>query len=134
MKKKKSERRKLTEENIYMAKRIAKIRDNFTCQHCWKKVSWLDCHWSHIIPVSADWRLSYDSENIKVLCYRCHFHRWHKNPVEAWPWFKKKFPKRDKYLKEKHKNKPMWSIWILFVRERNTELKIELKKALDNNK
>jgi hypothetical protein len=31
-------------------------------------------------------------ENILTLCYACHIHWWHKNPLEAAKWFKGKYP------------------------------------------
>lgn len=35
---------------------------------------------------------------MKVLCYHCHLHWWHKNPVEAGLWFQKTYPERWAYL------------------------------------
>lgn len=30
--------------------------------------------------------MEFDLDNVKTLCYRCHLHWWHKNPVEAKEW------------------------------------------------
>ena len=30
--------------------------------------------------------MAYDIDNVKTFCYSCHFHFWHKNPVEAKTW------------------------------------------------
>lgn len=81
-----------------LVKQIVKIRDNFTCQKCGKKVSGSDCQGSHVIPVSAGNKLAFDEMNLKVLCYHCHFNWWHKDPTAADKWFKEKFPERDAYL------------------------------------
>ena len=77
---------------------IVKQRDNYTCQHCGKKVSGSNCHVSHVIPRSRGNYLRWDINNLKVLCFHCHINWWHKNPLESGEWFKKKFPKRWKYL------------------------------------
>lgn len=39
--------------------------------------------------------------NLKALCYYCHLHWWHKNPIEAAEWYKKNYPKNARYLKRK---------------------------------
>lgn len=78
---------------VEVAKAIAKVRDKYICQRCNKKVSWHDCHWSHIIPESKNKYLSCEPENIKVLCYRCHKNR-HENPIEAAKRVKSKRPER----------------------------------------
>lgn len=83
---------------VYMAKEIAKSRDKYTCQKCRKVLYLRNCQGSHVIPVSANLLLSFDPENIIVLCLHCHIYWWHKNPLEAGEWFKKTFPKRWKYL------------------------------------
>jgi hypothetical protein len=31
-------------------------------------------------------------ENILTLCYACHIHWWHKNPLEAYKWFNANYP------------------------------------------
>jgi len=124
----KTERSKLNKENEDMAKKIAKLRDKNICQKCGKLVSGTNCHGSHVIPVSRDGRLRCDSINIKVLCYHCHKHWWHKHPVEAGHWYTEKFPKRWEYLEEEHKqNQKKGTISILWIRERNEQLKQELQ-------
>jgi 5-methylcytosine-specific restriction endonuclease McrA len=86
-----------------LIKASVKKRDDHTCQKCGKQVEGSNCQVSHVIPVSAGNALSFDPLNMKVLCMHDHLHWWHKNPIEATEWFKKKFPRRWKYL-ESHRN------------------------------
>ncbi len=37
--------------------------------------------------------MEYFPENIKFLCYSCHFHFWHKHPIDASDWAKQAIPK-----------------------------------------
>lgn len=44
------------------------------------------------------------ADNVFLACYKCHFNWWHKNPIEAYRWYIKKFPlnrrnKLDKIVK-----------------------------------
>lgn len=39
--------------------------------------------------------------NLKALCFFCHLHWWHKNPIEAGDWYKKAYPTNTRYLKKK---------------------------------
>ena len=103
-----------------LAKYYAKHRDNYTCQKCWRKTN---IHWSHIIPVSADGRLSINVDNIKALCYNCHFNFWHLNPSESWEWINKKRPERMDKLRGLHKEHSwMWSIKIWWYRDQAQEM------------
>jgi len=97
---KKSKRIKKRNKAEDIAKTYAKIRDNYTCQKCLKKVIKHNCHVSHVKSKGAYPRLRCDPENLKVLCYYCHIHWWHKEPTEAGEWFKNKFPLRWEYLQE----------------------------------
>ena len=91
-------RRKCVEK----AKKLAIERDDWTCQHCGvSKSSGRQIHGSHVFPEGRYHGMSADVENIKALCYQCHFNWWHKHPIEAGEWFKKKFPDRYKRLKKK---------------------------------
>jgi len=96
--KKQSNIGKIKKELEDLVKVVAKERDNWTCQKCGKEVTGLGAHASHVIPVSASQFLRFDLQNLKCLCYHCHFNWWHKNPLEASEWFKNKFPERHEYL------------------------------------
>lgn len=129
-------KRKLNDENIELAKLIAKARDKYTCQHCWKTSKETSIHASHIINEAKDHRLASDPYNIKALCYNCHINRRHKNPLEASDRFKEKRPWRYDELQARHieyMNK--WSIDINRMIERNQrlrkqceEMKIDISK------
>ena len=99
--KKKSPRWIIRDKLWEICKFQTRTRDNNICQKCGKVVEGTNCHTSHVIPVSYSLRLAYDLVNLKILCYHCHINWWHKNPVEAGDWFKKKFPKRWKYLQKR---------------------------------
>lgn len=108
-----------------LAKEIVKLRDMWTCQKCGKQWKWLQC--SHVISDWKNTRLSVDSWNMKLLCYACHFYRWHRNPIEATEWFKEKFPERYEYLMEKNKEQQTGSIELERWENRYKELKEELE-------
>lgn len=117
-------KKKLNDENIELAKLIAKTRDRYTCQHCWKTSKQTAIHASHVINEAADHRLASDPENIKALCYNCHINWRHKNPLAAGERFNAKRPWRYDELQAKHieyMNK--WSIDINRMIERNKELR-----------
>lgn len=75
------------------------VRDK-KCLKCGSKKK---LHASHILPKGTYPHLQWHPRNIKALCYYHHLHWWHKNPIEAGEWYKKRFPKNWKYLKTKMK-------------------------------
>ena len=95
----------LTKKLEALVKEYVKIRDDYTCQHCGKKVTGVNCHASHVIPVSRSGYLRCEPLNMKAMCYHCHINWWHKHPIEAGAWFTDKFPERWEYLKELHKQR-----------------------------
>ena len=56
-------------------------------------------HGSHNYPEGTYVSMSADEDNILCLCYFCHFQWWHKHPIAAAEWFKKKYPALAKTLK-----------------------------------
>lgn len=128
----KTDKRKIKDKLDKIVKEIVKIRDESTCQHCFKIVSGSDCHGSHVIPVSRDGRLAFDPLNIKVLCYHCHLNWWHKHPVESGEWFTKTFPERWEYLENKYReNAKQGSIPIAWYKEQ-LEIYTEILKNYKN--
>ena len=77
-----------------LCREIVLKRDGDACQHCGKHVEGSDRQVSHVIPRSANGRMSVEPLNCKVMCYHCHLNWWHKNPVEAGQWFRETFPAR----------------------------------------
>ena len=130
MPKKKTEKRKLKDKLEKIVKQIVKIRDNYTCQKCGKKVEGVNCHASHVIPVSRDGRLAYDVRNMKVMCYHCHINWFHKHPVEAGRWFTEKFPHRWTYLEHKYNNNSKGGSIPLWWYEERIEYYTELLKRI----
>jgi hypothetical protein len=53
---------------------------------------------SHVYPKGKYPRLRFMVINILTMCYGCHIHWWHKNPIEASEWFLKSFPDRARQL------------------------------------
>lgn len=133
-KKKKKEpinKKKLNDENIEIAKLIAKTRDKYTCCRCGKKGKGMDLHGSHTINEAADHRLASDPDNIIALCYHCHINRRHKNPLEASKRYNEKYPWSFDKLQAKHiEYMSRGSISITWVLDRNKRLR-ELAKKMD---
>jgi len=117
-----SKRARLKTKLDKLVSEYVKKRDNYTCQHCGKRVDGSNCHVSHVIPRSHGDHLRWDPMNLKVLCFHCHINWWHKNPIESGEWFKSKFPERWNYL-QKEKNKIH-----KFTIEELENLVVELKK------
>lgn len=115
---------KIRTEVATLAKLVAKSRDNYICQHCGKKVKGSDAHGSHIEPESHGNALRFDPNNIICLCYHCHMNWWHKSPLEASKWIKKKFPLKVKYVEE-NRNKI-----VKYTYEDYEEMKTNLKDLL----
>ena len=86
-------------ECVKIAKRTAKERDGYICQHCEKKVAGKNAHGSHIYNEGQYKSMSADPENILCMCYYCHINWWHKNPLEASEWFREKYPELYQTLK-----------------------------------
>lgn len=93
-------RSKLKKQLDKLVKDYVKVRDNYTCQHCHKKVTGTSCQGSHVFSVGSCPQLQFEPLNIKVLCAYCHLRWWHSNPIEATEWFSKTFPDRLKALNE----------------------------------
>jgi len=67
---------------------------------------------SHIYPKGMYRRLEYDPDNVKTLCYPCHIHFWHKNPIDAQIWLltavSAKRLERLRFMA--HEDRSMWSM------------------------
>ena len=87
-----------------------KERDKGVCQWCGKPARGSNGHISHVVPKSSGNRLRWDLLNLKLLCFHCHIHVWHKHPVKAGEWFKAKFPERWEYLKEREHEVVKWKV------------------------
>lgn len=51
-------------------------------------------HVSHVKPKGRYPGLRYDTCNVMLLCYHCHIHWWHKDPIAAAKWFDEEFELR----------------------------------------
>lgn len=76
-----------------------RVRDGYRCMRCGRTTM---LNTSHIYPVGTHQKMRYDLDNVLTLCYPCHFHWWHRNPIEAHEWLEKILPKsRLAYLKDR---------------------------------
>lgn len=88
---------------IELAKKIAKERDNYTCQKCGASKPNVQIQGAHLLPVTYGLTAA-DPENILALCSGCHMWKassWHQSPLENSEWFQTKFPGRYERLKKK---------------------------------
>jgi len=112
----KTNRKKLIDKLDDLAREYIRLRDNYTCQMCGKKVEKNNAHCSHVVPKSHGNRLRWDVMNLKLLCYHCHINVWHKSPVDAGLWFIERFPERYVYL-EAEKAKGLKKFTVLELEE-----------------
>lgn len=74
-----------------------KVRSIGYCEWCGKTEN-LQC--SHVVSRTV-MSLRCDSENAICLCYACHMHKWHLEPISSAKWFEGKYPGRYDRLVEK---------------------------------
>lgn len=116
---------------VEIAKRLVRIKANFTCEYCGKKEPNVRTHGSHTYSEGIYKSMSADLDNILCLCYTHHLGgymqvkepSWHKNPIEMVNWFEEKYPERALELKIRMR-KPFKVDWNL----RLVALKAELEK------
>ncbi len=83
----------MTKAEQKLAKAIVKEfvinRDGYMCKRCGSTKKGL--HLCHIYPEGQYERMAYMPDNTFLACFRCHLEWWHKNPIEAYRWYIKKF-------------------------------------------
>lgn len=94
---------------VTLAKKLARMRDEFTCQYCGRKEPNVRTHGSHIYAEGKNPNMSADVDNILCLCAVHHMAHaswnrsndwsWHGTPKEAIDWFKEKYPELEKELR-----------------------------------
>ena len=47
---------------------------------------------SHIYPQGRYSKMKWEIDNVKTLCWACHLHFWHGNPLEAREWLHRTLP------------------------------------------
>ena len=65
-------------------------RDGYACVRCGRTDTLAP---SHIYPQGRYPRMKWLLVNMLTLCYACHIHWWHKNPIAAAQWVKTILPK-----------------------------------------
>ena len=53
------------------------------CQWCNRPAEGRNLHVAHVLPKGSHPKLRWCEENVLLLCYHCHLHRWHKDPLKA---------------------------------------------------
>ena len=76
-----------------LLRELIKKRDGYRCLRCDKDGEHNVLHSSHIYPKGSNRGLEFDLDNLKFLCFHCHYYWWHKHPIEAGDWIKRKLPK-----------------------------------------
>jgi len=80
---------------VELAKKIAKERDGYQCQKCYRSrdQGW-QIHGAHIVPVSFD-KTAANLRNIIALCAACHSmgkYSAHDNPTDFSAWLETMYP------------------------------------------
>jgi 5-methylcytosine-specific restriction endonuclease McrA len=97
----KSLRKRLTKRLDKALLEFVRKRDKNSCCKCGKPIKGSNSQPSHIVPKGNGASLRrFDPENILLMCTYCHLHWWHKDPLAAAKWFRKKYTERDKYLEK----------------------------------
>jgi hypothetical protein len=91
----KTEKRKLNQKLDLFVKAVMIEMHGDRCLRCG---SGYKVAASHILPKGKYPRLRFEALNVIPLCFGCHLHWWHKNPIEARDWLDKKFPGRIEQL------------------------------------
>lgn len=122
-------KKNLKTKAVDVAKTIAKVRDNYTCQKCGATRETRMIHGAHIMPVTYG-ATAADPDNILALCSTCHSmgkNSAHQDPIQYGLWFEEKYPGKYAKLREKaiaYDRNPFPKIdW--------EEVRIRLKKELD---
>lgn len=71
--------------NVNFSRKNILIRDNYTCQYCYKKFNPIDLTYDHVIPKSL-WRSKYSPTswtNIVTCCIKCNRKKGNKTPQDA---------------------------------------------------
>ena len=71
---------------------LRKVMFNMWGEKCLKCGKTERLQMSHIKSKGAYPALRFEPLNVKPLCFRCHLHWWHKEPLEASEWFKTVMP------------------------------------------
>lgn len=98
-----TKRKKVSEATLKRLRaRVCFIRDDHKCVRCGRTDTLAP---AHIYPQGRYPRMKWMLPNIITLCYACHIHWWHKNPLEAAEWIKTVLPEdRLQQLKDLSKN------------------------------
>lgn len=118
-----------------LAKKIARMRDDYKCQYCGLGEPNRHTQGSHIYSEGTNPSMSADTDNILALCIAHHMagkfvkstnFSWHGSPLEAIEWFKEKYPKR--YLRLRERSRKTVVCTLKYWQDKYEELKNEIKQ------
>jgi len=76
----KSDRQKVIEKCDALFRKYILRERGEKCEWCKKNTK---VFVSHILPKGRYPNMRYKENNVLLLCFYCHFHRWHKSPLDA---------------------------------------------------
>lgn len=91
-------------------RQIQLIKRGSQCEWCEKHTQ---VYVSHILPKGTYPRLRYVELNVLLLCYHCHFYRWHKSPLEAHKFLEERSQGLLMELKALHVTMPRHTLFYL---------------------
>jgi hypothetical protein len=97
-KKRTSERGKLVKEADALTRVLVMRRDGERCCRCERSSPEVVIQDAHVYSKGRDTRLRWVLINHLALCLGCHLYWWHKQPLEAYEWFRQKYPERYEQL------------------------------------
>lgn len=81
------------------------------CARCGRGAEEVTLQCSHIIG-RTNHAVRWDIDNGVCLCYRCHIHWWHKEPLEAQEWVKEYLGEMKlEALKARARATKQWELW-----------------------
>lgn len=127
-----------TEILYALLRKLCRLRDGNFCLKC-ERLGRKDkddpngviLHLSHIHPKGIYRGMEFEPDNVKLLCFKCHFHWWHKNPIEAGEWIKKVLPEkryeRLKLMTQTYQGGKDFNMMKLYIES-------EIKKLIDTKR
>lgn len=110
--KKKTPARKMKQKLDLAVKVLIHERDGNACLRC--KRSDVVLQAAHVHSKGTYQRLRFEPDNLLTLCYACHIHWAHKEPLEFADWFRANWPERADKLHSLKQNAPKLDLKELY--------------------
>ncbi len=92
IRRKTTHRKQCQELDLYVREKVFE-RDGWKCVKC-GKVDKLSLQCAHVYPKGKYPRLRFEMDNLLALCYACHMHWAHKDPIAFASWFAANYPEK----------------------------------------